>query len=194
MLMWRTLWRICGGFSGGFRPDLRGPDGHPCSGWIQANPSPTPPPLPTSCLYQTKRRPHAQDSGNQMLEQSQWQQHYTAGTSRSNSSTPFAALAFKTGTAASWSWTRKNLGVQPLSRVPAYTLDGPNRQSPIASVQRTRTPLAGHCAGTRGTKTTPTHANRAISIAAQRMQGLRGPNSVFRGRCDGQRTLVIRSL
>ena len=61
------------------------------------------------------------------------------------------------------------------------TLDGPNRQSPIASVQRTRSTLAGHPAGPRGTNTTPTNANRAIRITAQRMQGLRGPNSVFRG-------------
>ena len=51
----------------------------------------------------------------------------------------------------------------------AELLDGQNRQSPIASVQRTRSTLAGHSAGTRGTNTTP----------AQRTQGLRGPNSVF---------------
>ena len=61
------------------------------------------------------------------------------------------------------------------------TLDGPNRQSPIASVQRTRSTLAGHSAVPRGTNTTPTNANRAIRIAMQRMQGLRGPNYVFLG-------------
>ena len=61
------------------------------------------------------------------------------------------------------------------------SLDGPNRQSPIASVQRTRSTLAGHSAGPRGTNTTPTNANRAIRIAVQRTQGLRGPNSVLLG-------------
>ena len=72
-------------------------------------------------------------------------------------------------------------------------LDGPNRQSPIASVQRTRSTLAGHSAGLRGTNTTPTNANRAIRIAMQRTQGLRRPNSVFfRERYDRQWTLAIR--
>ena len=52
-------------------------------------------------------------------------------------------------------------------------------KSPIASVQCTRSTLAGHSAGPRGTDTTPTNANRAIRIAAQRTQGLRGPISVF---------------
>ena len=68
-----------------------------------------------------------------------------------------------------------------LDFVPAPNLDGPNRQSPIASVQRTRSTLAGHSAGPRGTNTTPTNANRAIRIAVQRTQGLRGPNSLFLG-------------
>ena len=45
-------------------------------------------------------------------------------------------------------------------------------QSPIASVQRTQTTLAGHSAVPRGTNTTPMNANRAIRIAAQRTQGL----------------------
>ena len=58
-------------------------------------------------------------------------------------------------------------------------LDGPNRQSPIASVQRTRSTLAGHSAGPRGTNAALTNANRTIRIAAQRTQGLRGPKSVF---------------
>ena len=67
------------------------------------------------------------------------------------------------------------------SRISPYTLEGPNRQSPIASVQRTLSTLADHSASSRGTNTTPTNANHAIRIAVQRMQGLRGPNSVFLG-------------
>ena len=54
-------------------------------------------------------------------------------------------------------------------------------KSPIASVQRTQSTLAGHSAGPRGTNTTLTNANRAIRIAVQRTHGLRGPNSVFLG-------------
>ena len=50
--------------------------------------------------------------------------------------------------------------------------DGPNRQLPIATVQRTRSILASHSAVPRGTNTTPMNANRAIGIAAQRTQGL----------------------
>ena len=46
------------------------------------------------------------------------------------------------------------------------SLDGQNRQSPIASVHRTRSTLAGHSA--------VPHGNRAIRIAAQRTQGLCG--------------------
>ena len=66
-------------------------------------------------------------------------------------------------------------------------------KSPIASVQRTRSTLAGHSADPPGTNTTPTNANRAIRIVVQRTQGLRGPTGVFlRGRYDRQRTLVIR--
>ena len=56
-------------------------------------------------------------------------------------------------------------------------LDG--AKSPIASVQRTRSTLAGHSEGPHGTNTAPTNANRAIRTAAQRTQGLQGPNSVF---------------
>ena len=52
------------------------------------------------------------------------------------------------------------------------TLDGQKRQSPIASVQRTRPTLAGHSAVPRGTNTTPMNANRVIRIAAPRTQGL----------------------
>ena len=61
------------------------------------------------------------------------------------------------------------------------TLDGPNRQSPIASVQRTWSTLAGHSASPRGTNTRPSNANRAIRIAAQRTQGPQGPYSVLWG-------------
>ena len=64
---------------------------------------------------------------------------------------------------------------------PFASLDGQNRQSPIASVQRTQPTLAGHSAIPRGTNTTPMNANRAIRIAAQRTQGLWGPNPVFWG-------------
>ena len=75
-----------------------------------------------------------------------------------------------------------------------YTLDGQNRQSPIASVQRNAgQTLASHSAYPRGTNTTPMKANRAIRIAAQRTQGLRGTKfCVLRGRYDRQRMLVIR--
>ena len=52
-------------------------------------------------------------------------------------------------------------------------LDGQNRQSPIASVQRTWPTLAGHSAVPRGTNVTPMNANCAIRIAAQQTQRLR---------------------
>ena len=55
----------------------------------------------------------------------------------------------------------------PMQRSHHLFLDGPNHQSPIASVQRTRPTLAGHSAVQRGTNTTPMNANRAIRIAAQ---------------------------
>ena len=42
------------------------------------------------------------------------------------------------------------------------SLDGQNRQSPIASVQRTQSTLASYSAVPRGTNSTPTNANRAI--------------------------------
>ena len=54
----------------------------------------------------------------------------------------------------------------------AQILDGQNRQSPIASVQRMRPTLASHSAVPRGTNTTPMNADRAIRTAAQRTQGL----------------------
>ena len=73
-------------------------------------------------------------------------------------------------------------------------LDGPNRQLPIASVQRRQSTLASHSAVPLWTKTTPTNANRAIRIAAQRTQGLWRLLCVcvFRGRYDRRRRLVIR--
>ena len=51
-------------------------------------------------------------------------------------------------------------------------LDGQNRQSPIASVQRTRSTLASHSAAPRGANVKRMNANRAMRIAAQRTQGL----------------------
>ena len=52
-------------------------------------------------------------------------------------------------------------------------LDGQDRQSPIASVQRTRPTLASHSAIPCGTNVKRMNANRAIRIAAQRRtQGL----------------------
>ena len=61
-------------------------------------------------------------------------------------------------------------------------LEGQNRQSPIASVQRTRSTLASHSTVPRGTNVKRMNANRAIRIAAQRTQGLSGLISVFRGK------------
>ena len=46
-------------------------------------------------------------------------------------------------------------------------LDGQNRQSPIASVQRTRSTLAGHAADPCGTNVKRMNGNGAIRIAAQ---------------------------
>ena len=62
-----------------------------------------------------------------------------------------------------------------------YDLDGQNRQSPIASDQRTRSTLTGHSAIPCGTNVKRMNANRAIRIAAQRKQGLRGLISAFWG-------------
>ena len=45
-------------------------------------------------------------------------------------------------------------------------------RDPNASVQRTQSTLTGHSAVPRGTNTTRMNADRAIRIAAQRMQGL----------------------
>ena len=49
-------------------------------------------------------------------------------------------------------------------------LGGHNRQSPIASVQSTRSTLAGHSAVPCGTNVKRMNTNRAIRIAAQRPQ------------------------
>ena len=65
-------------------------------------------------------------------------------------------------------------------------------QSPIASVQRTQSTLAGDSAVPRGTNAARMNANCAIRIAAQRTQGLWGPISVFWGEHERQRTLPIR--
>ena len=61
------------------------------------------------------------------------------------------------------------------------TVHGPNRQSPIASVQRTLSTLAGHAAVPHGTNVKRMNTNRAIRTAEQRMQGLWGLVSVFWG-------------
>ena len=45
------------------------------------------------------------------------------------------------------------------------SLDWQNRQSPVASVQRTRSTLAGHSAVPRGMNVTRMNANRAMRIA-----------------------------
>ena len=58
-------------------------------------------------------------------------------------------------------------------------LDGQNRQSPIASVQRTQSTLANHSAVPCGTNVKRMNANRAMRIAAQRTQGLWGLIFVF---------------
>ena len=47
------------------------------------------------------------------------------------------------------------------------SLDGPNRQSPIASVRRTRSTLTGHCAIPYGKNVTWMNANRAIRISGK---------------------------
>ena len=66
--------------------------------------------------------------------------------------------------------------VCPLRFVPFSEplLDGQNRQSPIATVQRTGSTLACHSAVPRGANVKRMSANRAIWIAAQRTQGLWG--------------------
>ena len=48
-----------------------------------------------------------------------------------------------------------------------WNLDGQNRQSPVASVQRTRSTLVSHSAVPRGTNVKRVNANRVIQIATQ---------------------------
>ena len=67
----------------------------------------------------------------------------------------------------------------PKSLLLLESLEGLKRQSPLASVQRTRSTLAGHSAIPCGTNVELTNANRAIQIATQRTQGLRGPISAY---------------
>ena len=71
------------------------------------------------------------------------------------------------------------LHVRPSNCIFPTPLDGQNRQSPIASVQPTRSTLANHSAVPCGTNIKRMNANRAIWIAAQRTQGLWGLISVF---------------
>ena len=73
------------------------------------------------------------------------------------------------------------------------TLDGQNRQSPIASVQRTRSTLASHSAVPRGTNVKRMNANRT-RFESQRNERRVCEDSFlcFRGRYDRQRTLAIR--
>ena len=60
------------------------------------------------------------------------------------------------------------------------TLRGADRQSSLASIQRTRSTLAGHSAIPHGTNVTRMNANRAIRTAKERTQGLI-PISAFSG-------------
>ena len=69
---------------------------------------------------------------------------------------------------------------------------GLDRQSPIASFQRMRSTLASHSAVPLKMNVTRTNTNRAIQIATERTQGLRGLISVFWGRYEHQRSLAIR--
>ena len=66
-------------------------------------------------------------------------------------------------------------------KISLRNLDGQNRQSPIASVQRTQSTLASHSAAPCGTNGKRMNSNRAIQIALQRTQGLWGLISVFWG-------------
>ena len=59
-----------------------------------------------------------------------------------------------------------------------FFLDGQNRQSPIATVQRTRSTLAGHSAVPCATNVKQMNTNRTIRIAAQRTQGQWGRISI----------------
>ena len=71
------------------------------------------------------------------------------------------------------------------------SLDGPNRQSPIASVQRRRSTLADHSTGPRSFHTNERHLGDS-NHSATSARSKRTKFCVFRGRYDRQRTLVIR--
>ena len=90
-------------------------------------------------------------------------------------------------------WVRNERDVRVRFSPPPPTLDGQNRQSPIASVQRTRSTLASHSAVPHGKNTTSTNANRAIRIATHNERRVYEDQILcFGGRYDRQRTLVIR--
>ena len=74
---------------------------------------------------------------------------------------------------------KRALLLKPLEASDVCTLDGQNRQSPMASFQRTRSTLASHSAIPYGTNVKRMNTDRAIRIAAQRTQGLWGLISVF---------------
>ena len=72
-------------------------------------------------------------------------------------------------------------------------LDGQNHQSPIASVQRTRSTLASHSVIPRGTNVKRMNANLAIRITEQRTQGLWGSSFCVSGEdMTANKTLAIR--
>ena len=95
-------------------------------------------------------------------------------------------LKFVAGT---WPGAKQRL----LSQSGFCHLDGRNRQSPTASVQRTRSFIDSHCAISCGKNVKRMDANRAIRIAAQRTQSLWGMTLRFRASSDRQRTLAIQS-
>ena len=73
------------------------------------------------------------------------------------------------------------------------SLDGPNRQSPIASVQRTRSTLASHSRNSMWNEYyTNERQSRDSNRNATNAGSTRTNFCVFRGRYDRQRTLVIR--
>ena len=77
----------------------------------------------------------------------------------------------------------------------AVVLDGLNRQSPIASVQRTRPTLASHSAVPRGTNTTPMNAqSRDSNRSATNAGPMRTKSCVLGGDMSSneRRTLAIR--
>ena len=73
-------------------------------------------------------------------------------------------------------------------------LDGQNRQSPIACIQRTQSTLASHAAVPCRANATWTNANRAIRFESQHNERkvCEGSSLRFWGRYDRQRTLAIQ--